>query len=417
MPLFPAVKIALGVLGGWLAITAPGVVTIALRLREFDPSGLPSTYALTLALGWLTLIVALIASGAIGDAVHRRTSSRAPLARIGVPLMAVGGVLLALAPSPGALAVVWVVVQIPSALVITTALAEGGEVVAPSRRGLTSGLVGAAPIVALLLGSIGVRILSDSLTWAFVIPAMVGALVASPLMSVAGRHTTADVIDETADAEATEPKFAPPVLWWAFLVGSFLLSWATATTNGFIVTYVQNVVDVVSTDVADISSLAVIIASALAVASSISAGTLAARKGRTIGFWIAAASLCSLALLVLVLVPTPAALVVIGALFGIAFGAANGLELTVVTLVRSQYDRLGRDFGILTAVTTVPFVLVPALATVALRTDAGSGVRLLFAIACVFSALAALVVAFAGLKARGERAARGSFIQNSFNLD
>lgn len=409
MPLSPAVKVALGVLGGWLAITAPGVVTIALRLREFDPSGLPSTYALTLALGWLTLIVALIASGAIGDAVHRRTSSRALLARIGVPLMAVGGVLLAVAPSPGALAVAWVLVQVPSAMVITTALAEGGEVVSPSRRGLTSGLVGAAPIVALLLGSIGVRILSDSLSWAFVIPAFAGALVAAPLMGADTHRTTSGAIDETAHWATTGTGNRAPAIWLAFLSGSFLLSWATATTNGFIVTYVQNVVDVVSTDVANFSSLAVIIASALAVASSIGAGTLAARSGRTMGLWIAAASLCSLALLVLVLVPTPAAVVVIGALFGIAFGAANGLELSVVILVRSHHDRLGRDFGILTAVTTVPFVLVPALATVVLRTDAGSGVRLLFALACAFSALAALVVAVAALRARGETSARGSF--------
>ena len=400
MLLSPAVRVALGVLGGWLAITAPGVVTIALRLREFDPSGLPSTYALTLALGWATLIVALIASGSLGDVVHRRMSTRAPLAHIGVPLMAVGGVLLAVAPSPGALVVAWLVVQIPSALVITTALAEGGEVVAPGRRGLTSGLVGAAPIVALLLGSIGVRILSDSLTWAFVIPAIVGALVATPLMSVGSRQATADVMDEIRDAETTEQKFAAPAFWLTFLVGSFLLSWATATTNGFIVTYVQNVVDVVPNDVANISSLAVILASALAVASSIGAGTVAAKRTRAVRLWIAAASLCALALAILVLAPTPASLFIVAAVFGIAFGAANGVELSVVVLVRHQRGRLGRDFGVLTSVTTVPFVLVPALATVVLRTDAANGVRLLFSLACVVSALAALVLGVAAARRR-----------------
>lgn len=407
MLLSPALKVAMGVLGGWLAITAPGVVTIALRLWEFDPSGLPSTYALTLALGWLTLIAALVISGWIGDALQRRTSTRTLLARVGVPLIAVGGVLLAIAPSPGALAVAWVLVQIPSAMVITTALAEGGEVVSPSRRGLTSGLVGAAPIVALLLGSIGVRVLSDSLTWAFVIPAIFGALVATPLMSVESREATADAIDETPDVEITKSQFAAPAIWLAFLVGSFLLSWATATTNGFIVTFVQYVVDVLSTDVADISSLAAIVASALAVASSIGAGIFAAKRGRAIGLWIVSAVLCSLALLILVLTPTTVVVLIVAAVFGIAFGSANGLELSVVVLVREHRGRLGRDFGVLTSVTTVPFVLVPALATAVLRTDAASGVRLLFTLACVFSALAALIMAFAAVRARRVKAARG----------
>ena len=64
-------------LGGWMAIMAPAVVTIALRLREFDPSGLPSFYALTLALGWLTMMAALVTSGFWGDAIRRRTASRA----------------------------------------------------------------------------------------------------------------------------------------------------------------------------------------------------------------------------------------------------------------------------------------------------------------------------------------------------
>lgn len=407
MLLSPALKIAMGVLGGWLAITAPGVVTIALRLREFDPSGLPSTYALTLALGWLTLIAALVISGWIGDALQRRTSTRAPLARVGVPLMAVGGVLLAIAPSPSALAVAWVVVQIPSAMVITTALAEGGEVVSPSRRGLTSGLVGAAPIVALLLGSIGVRILSNSLTWAFVIPALIGAAVAAPLMGVRSRQAPSGAIGQTPVGATTGSGQEATAIWLAFLVGSFLLSWATATTNGFIVTFVQNVVDVVSIDVADFASLAVIVASALAVASSIVAGTLAVRRGRAIGLWVAAAALCALALLVLVLAPTPLVVLIVGGFFGIAFGAANGLELSVVVLMRDHRGRLGRDFGLLTSVTTVPFVLVPALATVLLRPDAASGVRLLFTLACVFSGLAALIMTFAAVRARRVKAARG----------
>lgn len=398
MTLSPAIKVPLGVLGGWLAVMAPAVVTIALRLREFDPSGLPSTYALILALGWLTMIIALLAAGVIGDAVHRRLSTRTPLARIGVPLTAVGGVLLAIAPSPVWLAVVWAGVQVPSAIVITTALAEGGQEVSLRRRGLTSGLVGAAPIIALLVGGITVRVLIDSLAWAFILPAVVGALVAAPLMLTGPGSAPAEMTEGDGIISVDGTQTSASALWLAFLTGSFLLAWATATTNGFLVTFVQYIVDVASDDVADLSSSAVIIASLLAIVASITGGLLTAKRGNSVRLWTVAAALCALALSILLAAPTSRMFLVAACVFGIAFGAANGAEWSVVLSVRNRRERWGRDFGILTAVTSAPFVLVPALATVVLRTDAEDGVRLLFTLACIFSGLATIVVGAVSVK-------------------
>ena len=398
MTLSPAIKVPLGVLGGWLAVMAPAVVTIALRLREFDPSGLPSTYALILALGWLTMIIALLAAGVIGDGVHRRLSTRTPLARIGVPLTAVGGVLLAIAPSPVWLAVVWAGVQVPSAIVITTALAEGGQEVSLRRRGLTSGLVGAAPIIALLVGGITVRVLIDSLAWAFILPAVVGALVAAPLMLTGPGSAPAEMTEGDGIISVHGTQTSASALWLAFLTGSFLLAWATATTNGFLVTFVQYIVDVASDDVADLSSSAVIIASIVAIVASITGGLLTAKRGNSVRLWTVAAALCALALSILLAAPTSTMFLVAACVFGIAFGAANGAEWSVVLSVRNRRERWGRDFGILTAVTSAPFVLVPALATVVLRTDAEDGVRLLFTLACIFSGLATIVVGAVSVK-------------------
>lgn len=415
MLLSPTLKVPLGVLGGWLAVMAPAVVTIALRLQEFDPSGLPSTYALILALGWLTMIIALIAAGVIGDVVQRRLSTRAPLARIGVPFLAAGGVLLAIAPTPGWLTVVWVGVQIPSAIVITTALAEGGEEVSRKRRGLTSGLIGAAPIIALLVGGIAVRVLSDSLAWAFILPALVGALVASPLMFTGS--VSPSTHDEIGHSHVPGSRNSASALWLAFLAGSFLLSWATATTNGFLVTFVQNVIDVVSDDVADLSSSVVILASILTIVASIAGGRLAATQALAIQIWVVAAALCAVALAILLASPAIAMLLVAACVFGIAFGAANGVEWSIVLSVRDRSERLGRDFGIFTAVTSAPFVLVPALATVVLRTDVGPGVRFLFTLACILSGLAALIVALLALREATNDEPHAPFTESSFNKD
>ena len=378
-------------LGGWMAIMAPAVVTIALRLREFDPSGLPSQYALILALGWLTMMAALVISGTWGDAIRRRTESRALVARIGVPLIALGGVLLALAPSPDWLLVTWIVVQIPSAMVITTALAESGDVLPRSRRGLASGLVGAAPIAALLLGSLGVRFLADSLAWAFVIPALVGALLAAPLMLV---RSTQQQGDEPV-ADSTTGPIGSPVLWSVFVVASFLLSWSTSTTNGFIVTFVQYPLATPVDEIAGLSTLTVVVASGVAMIASVVAGAASSGRSRSPWLWAIAAAVCGIGLLVLVLAPSQGTFLLAALCFGVAFGAANGVELAVILLVRRDPTRLGRDLGLFTAVTTAPYVLVPSVATVLLASDPRAGVLTLFTLAGSLALLAAILMAAA----------------------
>lgn len=384
----PAAKIALGVLGGWLAIMAPAVVTIALRLQAFDPSGLPSTYALILSVGWLTMIVALVVSGAVGDAVRARTGSRVVLARIGVPLIAVGGVLLAVAPSPGWLLLIWVVVQIPSAMVVTTALAESGDEVPRDRRGMTSGWVGAAPIIALLVGSIAVRFLADALAWAFIVPAVLGALLAAPLVR---RPPGGEPGQENTPIVGGLNVPGLLALWIAFLIGSFLLAWSTSTTNGFLVTFVQYGMATDADQVADSTTGLIIIATSLAVIASVLAGAWSRGRPRAMAVWVVAAVMCAVALGVLVFIPSPAMLVFAAVLFGTAFGMANGVELAVVLLVRRDPATLGRDLGVFTAVTSAPYVLVPALATVLLDADARSGAFLLFQLACFTAFLGGLV--------------------------
>lgn len=382
-----------GVLGGWLAIMPPTVVTLALRLREFDPSGLPVLYSTILAAGWAAMIVALIGFGRLGDLVRERTGSRALLARIGAPLMLVTGALLALAPSPGWLLVAWVLAQAPSAMVITTALAEAGEVVPTRNRGLTSGLIGAAPIVALFLGSAIVTGLSGALPVAFLVSSGIGAALALPLAFV--QTPAPEVSASPGSPLSSVPGHAPLTpsrIWVAFLIGSFLLSWATSTANGFLVPYVQNVTDVADDAITRLSTSGVLVATLLATISSIVGGILAGGRRRGAWLWSLAALACSVGLLVILTTPTTTGVLVTAAVFGIGFGLANGVELGVVLMLRTDPARLGRDLGLFTAVTTLPYVLVPALGTLLLTGSTISGLVELFTLALALALVSAVLV-------------------------
>jgi MFS family permease len=382
-----------GVLGGWLAIMPPTVVTLALRLREFDSSGLPVVYSVILAAGWAAMIVALIGFGRLGDLVRERTGSRALLARIGAPLMLVTGVVLALAPSPEWLLVAWVVAQAPSAMVITTALAEAGDVVPSRNRGLTSGLIGAAPIVALFLGSAVVTGLSSALPVAFLVSSGIGAALALPLALV--RMPPPDVTAPPRAPLPTSPAHAhllPSRIWVAFLLGSFLLSWATSTANGFLVPYVQNVTDVADDELTRLSTSGVLLAALLATTSGIVGGLLAGGRRRGAWMWSFAALACSVGLIVILTSPTATGVLVTAAVFGAGFGLANGVELGIVLMLRTDPARLGLDLGVFTAVTALPYVLVPALATLLLAGSTASGLVQLFALALVLALASAILV-------------------------
>lgn len=382
------VRAGAGVLGGWLAIMPAAVVTLTLRVDALG--GNASDYATMLAVGWLVMVVALIGAGRLSDALLRRTGQRALLVRIGVPLIALSGVCLAAAPTPAWLAAAWIFAQIPSAMVITTSLAVTGDALSPDRRGLASGIIGAAPIIALFVGSFMVSLLTGALPFALMFPAFLGAVLAIPMM-VAHVESTADAATTHTPAPARSriPLFA----WGAFLAASFLLSWATSTTNGFIVRFVQEVSNVASGEAVDQATNAVIVASLLAIVASVVAGLISRGRMRALVLWAVAATACGLALTILLAMPTAFGIVIAAALFGIGFGVANGVELAVVLLLRTVPAHLGRDLGTFTAVTTAPFVLVPVLAAAIIRTDVAAGLVAMFSLAIVVAFAASVVAA------------------------
>jgi len=108
--------------------------------------------------------------------------------------------------------------------------------------------------------------------------------------------------------------------------------------------------------------------------------------------WIVAAFLCGMSLIVLLVAPTIIGVYISAVLLGVSFGAANGLELAVVLILRDQRHHLGRDLGVFTAATTAPFVLVPTVAGVMVRGDTGGGLSTLFGLAAAFAIAAGVVV-------------------------
>lgn len=391
-------RITLAVLGGWLAIMPGAVLILALRMREFDPSGLPTHYSMTLACGWLVMIVSLIALGQAGDVLERRGRSRLLLVRMAVPLLPVTGVALALASTPLQLSAAWTLAQVPAAAIVTSALALSGATVPTDRRGVLSGLAGAAPIVALLVGGLIVQASADTPPVAFAITAVAGALLTLPLALMRHRPRQPELDIDRRSPTERRPWWA--TAWWAFAVASLLLAWATSTANGYLVVLLDNLSTLPAAEVPSAATATVTGAAAVAVGASVVGGLVVRGRRSAALAWSGAAVCVAVVLGYLLVHPTSHGLVFAALGIGLGFGVANGTELGLVLFLRHEAGRLGRDLGVFTAMTSIPYVLVPLAATVLLGSDVDDGLHALFALAVLLALVGSVITAGIGITAR-----------------
>lgn len=384
-------KIALAVLGGWLAVMPSSVLTIALRLHEFDSSGLPTQYSVILAVGWLTLMSGLVGFGHLGDTLEHRGHSRIVLVRLALPMIVAASGLMAVARTPAQLGLAWILTQVPASALVTSALALSGSTITASRRGLLSGLIGAASIIALLVGSVVVRAAQASLSTAFIATTLIGVALALPLAIRPPERAVDPVVVERR--QGGTKRIGWGAAWGVFTVASVLLSWATSTGNAYLVMFLNYVAKTPAAELALVSTRVVSLATLAAITASIIAGALLRGRRSAAWLWSGSAVVVSGALVGLLAFPTSTGVLVSALCFGVGFGTANGVELGLLLFLRHSPGRLGRDLGIFNAMTSLPYVLVPTIATVWLAGDVVSGLHGMFTLAWGLALVGAVLTA------------------------
>lgn len=392
-------RVGAAVLGSWVVVLPGSVTILALRMDEVGASD--SDYAVSIAGGWLVFIVALVVLGAVGDRTVWRFGARWPLLLGGVAgsVMAVG--LIAVAATPASLASCWLLMQIPAAAYVAACLGLAHDVVPPRSRGLASGLAGAAPIAALLIGGIVTRTVASPST-AFLVNAALGAALGLPLLlkslrrSADGDARVDDVPHESAASglrSLTAAGVSLVIAWPVFLVSDFLLSLATSSTNSFVIVFVRESTNTSPADTVGTATLLVIMSAIAGLLGALGGGLLG-RDVIAAGRVFAAGSLIAgIGLIGILLNPGGPMLWIGSALFGAGFGLANGSELAIGLGLRGGAT-IGRDLGVLAAVTCLPYVIVALAAALAVG-PLGSTTTLavLFSIGA-FACLAASIVMF-----------------------
>lgn len=363
---------SLAVLGGWLMVLPGSVVVVALRLDQLgaDATG----YSLTLAAGWTVLVVSLIVCGRLGDRVRDRSGSRVMVGKLAMPVAAACAMFLASADSVVVLSSAWVALQVPAGALIATAVGLAADAAPVRRRGLMSGLVGIAPVLSVLVGSLFISALDPNIALASGLLILVGIALALPAMLMRSLSAMEPGAEVAARTRGTVAVFSR--MWILFLLADFLLSWSTATGNGYLVLVLESLSGAVD-DVATRATFLITVATGAAVVCALVAGLVSRRAVVAKSVFAAGTLAVGLGLVLTVMIPTDGGLAFAAVLFGAGFGAANGSEFAVALSIRGTVSS-GSDLGLLNAVTSVPYILVPLVASMVLAGDEASGLLVLY---------------------------------------
>lgn len=378
--------VSLAVFGGWLAILPGSVETLFLHLAELDAENLEVSYALLLGVGWAVFMVALIFGGQRGD---RSASSRRTIIIVGICGLVAGGLWMLLTTSALSLMIAWAAIQIPAALVVSSALALALTHVSTKKQRLASGLTGTASVLAIFFGILLLSLLNPPTLVALAGPALVGSVLALPLLWLNGQKaadsgTSHAGHDRTAAGRNTR--------WVMLLVAGFLISCATSITNGFVVVFVSSWMKNGGDQASSYSSLLIMAAGFASILSGVVVGLVVPRATRAVFIYAGAALVVGASIALMVILPSESIVWVAGLGFGAGFGAANGLELTLVAHLQPKVSNSGKDFAWFTASTTLPYVIVPLMAAGILATDVTAGIGLLWWIAAGCASGASLVM-------------------------
>jgi MFS family permease len=252
-----------------------------------------------------------------------------------------------------------------------------------------SGLTGGAPVFALLLAMVISVSIELSASAAFLGTSILAALLTLPVTWQTKKADSKSALIEVNQHDAHTAKLINS--WWQFVLVAFLLSCTTSAANGYLYAYANTALGLKVDDATLFVTKLVLIASALSLIAGTIAGVVARRRHLTTSTYALGAVLVGAAVFAMAMAPSIKMAIVCAAVFGTGFGIANGLELSLFMQAKLDPSAAGKLLGIFTAATTLPYVLVPFIASWLLRSGSEFTILNLWTGAAVLAAGSALL--------------------------
>ncbi|MCM0620876.1 MFS transporter [Nocardioides bruguierae] len=393
------VAIPVAMLGLMIAIVAPLLVSLALRLTTLDATSSAANLSLVLGIGAFVAFVVNPIAGRLSDRTTSRLGQRKPWIFAGAVISYVGIVVIAFAPGVWAVVLGWSISQLGFNLALAPLVAMLPDQVSQGARGKVASLISLAQNGSAVIGTYFVQLFAIGLTQSL-LPSLIGLVVlvlaVLPIKDVRRAEPPTDRLSIVSifASFVFDPRKHPD-LGWAW-VARFCLITTQFTATSYLTYFV---IDELGYSVAEAATKVFqgTLLNALGILlTTFFFGWLSDRTGRRKPFVLASAVVAALGLGIMATAGTLTVLLVAELVLGMGMGAFLAVDLALVSDVLPDDGQAGKDLGVINIAQALPQSLVPVVAPAVV---AGVGYPGLFLGGAAFGVLGGLAV----LMVRGVR--------------
>jgi MFS family permease len=380
--------------GLWVALLAPAMITVAVRVQSIAPADSARSVSAVLASGALVALLANPIFGALSDRTRSRFGRRRPWLIAGMLGGTAALALIAIASTVPMILLGWCLAQLAFNATLAPLMAILPDRVPIAQRGTVSGVLAMCMPIGQIAGTFLVEQLAGNTLLAFLGPAAVGLVAVSVFAFIAP--------DAPAPLAARAAAAPPEHLGWRLLQQRRDFAWAWLSRVFFVTggsflfayqpIYLVNSLAVEARAVPRLIFQSTLVHAGMVALWSVMAGRLSDFTGKRRILVMGGALLEALGLWLVATADSYAAFLVAIAIAGAGHGIYDGIDLALVTeLLPDRARRAAQDLGILNITNALPQVIAPASGPLVLAIAAGND-AVLFAAAASAALLAALLL-------------------------
>lgn len=375
-----------------VAFFAPINVLIGLQATAIDESQKEAILSLVTACGAMVALFANPLTGALSDRTSSRFGRRRPWV-LGGAIIAVAALLvMSGATSVAVMVLAWSALQLGANAMYSTIFAAIPDRVPVEQRGSVGGFAAMGQTLGILTGAVIGFVINGNVSLGYLLCAVLIALSVMLYLFV-------------GDDPALPRSLVSPWEWSEFLAGFWVsprkypdFAWAWITR---FLMFVGNQLTIVYllfflTDVIHHPDPAggVLVLTGVYAVMTIATTVLAGRWSDAVGkrrvFVAGSSALIAVAALIMAFAPVFPAAVVGAAVLGAGFGAYLAVDFALLTQVLPSSANRAKDLGVVNIAASLPQVIAPTIALIAV-TQLG-GYRVMFILAAAIGLLAAVLV-------------------------
>lgn len=392
--------IVLAQFGLFVALLAPATVSIQLKITTLTdvPAEQASMTAMVIAPGALAAVVFNALGGRISDRTTSGLGRRRPWIVLGSAGLTLALVLIALATGPLLMAVGWFISQAFANLAFAAFLASVADQLPSEQYGKTSGLIGVAQNVGIMVATWLSAWLSGDMLALFLVPALIGLalmtlyalMIPEPVLK---ENRYPFNLRELATTFWTNPLKHPDfgLAWW----GRALIILASYLFITFRLLYMTNHLGLAAGAAAAAVAVGVTIYTVASMVASLLAGWLSDYLGRRKVMVAVSILLFGAATYMLLHAETVTAFYLVEAVMGFAYGMYVAVDLALVLDVLPDRENAGKDLGVFNMANALPQSLAPGIGGFLLANlGGGTDFTALLITAAIAAAIGAVLTMF-----------------------